>query len=188
MPPKKKFTEDQIIDAAFTIAKSTGMDSITIRRVAEQLGSSIAPIYVNFNDVEELKRAVIKKIVQLSQQLIDEQQSGSPFRDIGVASLMFAKKYPVLIRDFIMKPNEYYGEYDEEMGGNLVSLMKNDTMLQGLTDEELMMILLKMRAFQMGLQMMVANGLIPDEMDLDKMIAMSDSVAEDIVEGTRSRK
>lgn len=41
MPPKKKFSEEQIIDAAFEIAKTEGMDSITIRKVAFQMGLSI---------------------------------------------------------------------------------------------------------------------------------------------------
>lgn len=116
MPPKKKFAEKQIIEAAFEIAATEGMDSITIRKVADQLGSSIAPIYVNFTDVEELKRSVIKKIGQLSQQMIQEQNSGNPFRNIGIASLRFAEEYPNLIRDLIMKPNEYMAEYDQEMG------------------------------------------------------------------------
>lgn len=188
MPPKNKFTMDQIIDAAFGIAKTEGIDSITIRKVADQLGSSIAPIYVNFKDVEELKRTVVKKIVQMSQQMIIEENSGNQFRDIGIASLRMAKEYPVLVRDFVLKPNEYFQGYDEEMGSDLVELMKKDADLEGFTDEELMMILFKMRAFQMGLTIMIANGLLPKEYDLEKMIAVSDNVAEDVIMAARMRK
>lgn len=50
MAPKKKFTKDQIIDAAFEIARTEGIEFITIRKVAEKLGGSIAPIYVNFKE------------------------------------------------------------------------------------------------------------------------------------------
>lgn len=188
MPPKNKFTMDQIIDAAFTIAKNEGIDSITIRKVAELLGSSIAPIYVNFDDVEQLKRAVVKKVIQLSQEMLYEQNSGNAFRDMGIASLRFAKEYPVLVRDFVMKPNEYFQDYDEQMGTELVEHMKKAPDLEGFTDEELMMILLKMRAFQMGLTVMLANGLLPKEFDMEKMIAISDSVAEDVIIAARMRK
>lgn len=188
MAPKKKFSKQQIIDAAFEIAKVEGIDSVTIRKVAEQLGSSIAPIYVNFKDVEELKRAVVKKIVEQSQQMIQEQNSGNPFADIGIASLKMAMEYPVLIRDFVLKPNEYLKDYDQEMGGDLVSLMQQDPQLEGFTEEELMTILLKMRIFQTGLTLMVANGLLPDDFDLDEMIELSDSVAEDVILTTRLRK
>jgi len=188
MPPKKKFTEEQIIDAAFQIATTEGMDSITIRKVAEQLGSSIAPIYVNFTDVEELKRAVVQKVKQLSQQLIEAENTGSPFGDIGAASLRFAKEYPVLVRDLVLKPNDYLQNYDQDMGGILVDHMRQDADLAGFTEEELKTILFKMRAFQMGLTLMAANGLLPEEFDLQAMNEISNSAAQDVVMAARLRK
>jgi len=187
MPPKKKFSAEQIVDAAFFIAKTEGMDSITIRKVAEQLGSSIAPIYVNFIDVEELKRAVMKKVIQMGNQMIHEQQTGSPFADIGAASLQFAMEYPVLIRDLVMKPSDYLEDYDQDMGAQLVAHMKLDPELEGFDDEELKLILLKMRAFQTGLTVMVVNGQLP-ALDLNTMKEMLNSAAEDVVIAARLRK
>ncbi len=87
-----------------------------------------------------------------------------------------------------MKPNDYFQNHEKEMGSDLVEHMKKDATLEGFTDDELMMILFKMRAFQMGLTIMVANGLLPKEFDLDKMIAISDDVAEDVMIATRVRK
>ncbi|WP_078427649.1 TetR/AcrR family transcriptional regulator [Alkalihalobacterium alkalinitrilicum] len=186
MPPKKKFSQIQIIDAAFEIAKVEGISHITIRKVADRIGSSIAPIYVNFTDVEDLKKAVMKKIVELSEQKLKEQNSGNPFKDIGIASLKFAEEYPDLVRDLIMNPNEYLQEYDQEM--DFIAHMKQDPGLQGFTDDELMMIFVKMRAFQIGLTMMVANRLVPTEFTMDEMIELSGSAAEDIISATRLRK
>ena len=60
MGPKVKFTREQIIDAAFEIARTEGIDSITMRKIAEKMGSSVAPIYVNFNNVDELNEALWK--------------------------------------------------------------------------------------------------------------------------------
>lgn len=107
MAPKTRFTKQDIVLAAFDIAKTDGIESITIRKVAERLGSSIAPIYVNFNDAEELIQQVVDKTFQVARGLITEQKSGQPFRDIGMASLRFAKEYPVLYRDLIMKNNPH---------------------------------------------------------------------------------
>lgn len=188
MAPKKKFAAEQIVDAAFGIAKTEGMDSITIRKVAERLGSSIAPIYVNFADAEELKRAVIAKIGQLSRQMIREQRTGSPFGDIGAASLQFASEYPVLIRELITKPNDYMRSYDEEMGAELVQHMKTDPELAEFTEEELMTILLKMRAFQIGMTIMAANAQLPEAFDLRRLTDMLNSAAEDVVTTARRRK
>lgn len=188
MAPKNKFSKEQIVDAAFHIAKTDGMDSITIRKVADQLGSSIAPIYVNFNDVQELKQAVVKKVVNVSHHLLNENNTGNPFSDIGVTSLQFAKTYPVLFRDFVMKQNDYLLDYDQEMENSLVTHMKKDSELEDFTDEELQTILFKMRAFQMGISVMVANGLFPEKVGIEKMKEMLDSVAEDIVTATHLRK
>jgi AcrR family transcriptional regulator len=187
MAPKSKFTKDQIIDAAFEIARTEGMDRITIRKVAERLGSSIAPIYVNFKEVNELIQEVIKKTFAISQQLLMEQNTGHPFHDIGVASLRFAKEYSVLFRDLVMKKNDHMNDHDNEMG-ILVELMKKDPDLQGLTDDELMTILLKMKIFQTGLSVMVANGLLPDDFDEDKMIHILNSTAMDIIGAAQMRK
>ena len=188
MPPKNKFSKEQIVDAAFNIANIDGIDSMTIRKVANELGSSIAPIYVNFNDVEELKRAVVKKVVDVSQRMLKEQNTGNPFCDIGFASLQFAREHPILFRDFVMKPNDYLLDYDQEMGDELVDHMKKDPELKGFTDQELKMILFKMRAFQMGLSVMVANGLLPEKFDIEKMKEILESVAEDVVTATRLRR
>lgn len=187
MAPKTKFKKEQIVDAAFEIARTEGLEGITIRKVAERLGSSIAPIYVNFKDVDELIQAVIRKTFTISKQLLAEQHSGEPFQDIGRASLRFAKEYSVLFRDLVMKKNNYLNEHDQDMGA-LVEQMKLDNHLSGLSDEELMTILLKMKIFQTGLSVMVANELLPESFDEDKMIDILNSTATDIIITAQLRK
>ncbi|MDQ0337427.1 AcrR family transcriptional regulator [Caldalkalibacillus uzonensis] len=188
MPPKKRFSREQIIDTAFEIAKVEGIDAITIRKVAEKMGSSIAPIYVNFKDVDELIQEVIKKTFHKSRQILMEQNTGSPFRDMGIASLRFAKEYSVLFRDLVMKQNDYMKRYDQELGNDLVEQMKKDSDLEGFTDEELMDILLKMRIFQTGLSVMVANGLLPEDFTEEKVTEILESTATDIMDAARLRK
>ncbi|GGH19055.1 TetR/AcrR family transcriptional regulator [Paenibacillus segetis] len=187
MAPKPKFTKDQIVDAAFEIARVEGFDGITIRKVADRLGSSIAPIYVNFKDVDELLQEVIQKTIAVSKQLLMEQKSGHPFHDIGVASLRFAKEYSVLFRDLVMRKNDHINEQDQEMS-MLIEMMKQDPDLKGLTEHELMTILLKMKIFQTGLSLMVANGLLPDDFNEEKSIEILDSVATDIITVAQMRK
>ncbi|CAH0120152.1 hypothetical protein PAE9249_02665 [Paenibacillus sp. CECT 9249] len=187
MPPKKKFAREQIVDAAFEIAKTEGIGSITIRKIAEKLGSSIAPIYVNFEDVDELVREVIHKIADMSRDMLMRHATGDPFRDIGLASLRFAKEYPALFRDLVMKPNPHMQDYDNEMG-ILIEQMKRDPQLDGFTGEELRTILLKMRIFQLGLSVMAANGLLPEHTDEAWEIGMLDSAAADVLTAARLRK
>lgn len=188
MGPKIKFSKEQIIDIAFEIAKKEGIDNITIRKVAKKMGSSIAPIYVNFKGVHELIEAVINKIFDLSQQMLLEQSTSNPFHDMGVASLRFAKKYPVLFRDLIMKNNHYMKDYNEVMGTILLEKMKKDPELDVFTDDELMSFLVKMRFFQLGLSVAIANGLLPDSFSENDAISLLESTANDILTSAKEEK
>ena len=91
MAPKNKFTKEEIIDAAFDIAKVDGLGAITVRKVAQKLNSSIAPIYVNFKDIDELIQEVMKKTFVISKQLLAQQNTGQPFRDIGSSQSSICK-------------------------------------------------------------------------------------------------
>ncbi|WP_025027856.1 TetR/AcrR family transcriptional regulator [Caldalkalibacillus mannanilyticus] len=180
MPPKNKFTKEQIIDAAFDIARHDGIDSITIRKVAEKMGSSIAPIYVNFTHLDELKKEVVKKTFAVSHQLLAETNTGDPFHDIGVVSLRFAKEYSVLFRDLVLVKNQYVPDFQEDTD-KLIELMRKDENLTGFSTEELQDLLFKMRVFQLGLSAMVANGLLSEEYTEERLINILDQMATDII-------
>ncbi|MUG43973.1 TetR/AcrR family transcriptional regulator [Paenibacillus woosongensis] len=188
MPPQKKFSREEIIQAAFEIARVEGLDHITIRKVASRLGSSIAPIYVNFANVEELIQAVIGRISELSREILMDMDTGNPFHDIGAASLRFAKDYSVLFRDLVMKQNDHMKGYDQDMAPFLVEQMKADADLAGFEDEELRLILLKMKIFQLGLSVMIANGLLPESFSEEQAIALLDQTAGDVIAGARLRQ
>ena len=103
MAPKVKFSREQIIDAAFEIAQTEGIDAITMRKIAKKINSSVAPIYVNFKDVNELNEAVMERIISISLQLIKEEDSVNPLIRMGKACLRFAMEYSVIFRDLVAK-------------------------------------------------------------------------------------
>lgn len=183
MPPKIKYSREEIIDKAFAIAKQEGLSNITIRKVAERLKSSVAPIYVNFESIDDLTQAVVEKTLAISQEILAEQSSGHPFKDIGLASLRFAKDYPVLFRDLALNQSKYMQNNRQEMNSMLVEEMKNDRDLEGFTEEELLDILVKMEIFQTGLSLMVSNGLVIEE----KAIKLLEDTATDVVLASRIR-
>ncbi len=187
MPPKNKFTKEQIIETAFEIAKEEGIDSITIRKIADNLGSSIAPIYVNFKDVEELKKAVISKIYEIGNSILQEQNTGDVFLNIGIASVKFAKDYSVIFKELILKNNGYLDNYDVQIGNNIIQEMKKDEDLKEFSEEELKTLLMKMRVFQAGLSIMATNESFALELTDEKVIEMLSDTGEDIVIGMKNR-
>jgi len=188
MPPKKKFSKEQIVDKAFEIAKTEGIDSITARRIADELKCSVAPIYFNFKDIEDLKKAVVRKIFELTRKLAQKTYTGDQFLDIGIASLKFAKDYSVLFRELVLNKNPYMDDYDQELGNDIIGEIIKEKELSQFSEEEVGIIFLKMRIFQLGLSVMVANELLPEDFDEEKQIELLKSSGEDVIQSTRLKK
>jgi len=160
MPPKARFTRDAIIDAAFRIASAEGLEAITARKIAEVLGCSVAPLYANFETLENLVAAVIEKIETLSGEILASSPGRDLFERIGRASLAFARDYPVLFRDLVLKPNPHLESFEKSYD-NLAGILAADPALGRLGSEERRRLFLKTQIFQTGLQVMIANGLTP---------------------------
>ena len=58
MPPKPKFTKEEIITAALELVSEEGMQALTARELGARLGSSARPIFTVFNSMEEVQEEV----------------------------------------------------------------------------------------------------------------------------------
>ena len=58
MPPKPKFTKEEIVFAAKEIVREKGLSALTAREVAEKLGSSPRPIFTVFKSMDEVMQAI----------------------------------------------------------------------------------------------------------------------------------
>lgn len=56
MPPRPKFTKEQVLQAALGIVDSEGESALTARRLGEVLGSSPRPIFTLFEGMQDLKK------------------------------------------------------------------------------------------------------------------------------------
>ena len=180
MPPKTKFGKNAVVDAALEVAKEKGFSGITARNVANQLHSSVAPIYVNFSTIEDLVEAVVQRVFAISEELLAKQKGESLFENIGKASLAFAREYPVLFRELSIQPNPYMASY-ETVENSMIESLAEDKAMQGWTLEERKRLLLKMRVFQMGLSVMVANGHVPSWMDNQEIDELLMEVGNDVL-------
>lgn len=188
MPPKHKFSKEQIIDAAFTIAKLEGLDGITIRKVAEQLHSSVAPVYVNFLDMEELKEAVVMKFYAIQNKLIQAQNSKDIFHNIGIIEVKLAKAYSLIFKDLVLKRSSYMNTYDKETELITLEQMKKDPHLVCFDEEDLREILMKMKIFQIGLSIMATEESFASDLSEERIIALLGSTGEDIIHSMKAKK
>ena len=61
MPPKPKFTREEVVSAALDLVREKGADALTSRGLGEYLGCSSCPIFTLFADMNDLKKKVGKK-------------------------------------------------------------------------------------------------------------------------------
>ena len=62
MPPRAKFSREEITDAAFAIVRAEGMQALTARSLGDALGSSARPIFTVFQNMEEVQAAALTEI------------------------------------------------------------------------------------------------------------------------------
>ena len=67
MPPVRKITKENIIEATLELLKEVPMESLNSRTIASYMKCSVQPIFYNFNNMEELKKVAYEKIYKLYQ-------------------------------------------------------------------------------------------------------------------------
>lgn len=106
MPPKVKFTKEQIISAATEVVRAAGLPALTARAISERLNCSVAPIFSEFENMEGLRAAVISKARTIYDGYIEEGLKMSlPFKGAGLKYIEFARKEPNLFRLLFMSDN-----------------------------------------------------------------------------------
>lgn len=94
MPTKIKISKEMILDEAFEIVRKHGMEKLSNRELAKKLKCSIRPIYYQFENAEELQKALYKKIEKYFYKfLLDNGDDNIPkYKKVGINYIKFAKK------------------------------------------------------------------------------------------------
>ena len=99
MPPRVKITKERILDAAVSIIRKNGLDSLNARALAQELHCSTQPILYAFATMEELKRAAYRRVDQLhTEYLLNTPPGSDPLLGIGLNYIRFAVEEPRLFR------------------------------------------------------------------------------------------
>ena len=99
MPPKPKYTRDEVIQAAFELTEAKGILNVTARDVGKRLGTTPTPIFTYFNGMDELKEAVYQKALRESTDYISECINYTPaFKEFGLRWIRYAYEHPNIYR------------------------------------------------------------------------------------------
>lgn len=99
MPPKPKFTREEIIAAALELVSEKGISALTSRNLGVRLGSSARPIFTVFTSMEEVQEAVREAALKRFESYAEKAVQYAPvFKQVGMQMILFAKEEPMLFQ------------------------------------------------------------------------------------------
>lgn len=185
MPPKVKFTRDDVIEAAFEVVEESGLRNLTARRVAGKLGSSTAPVYKHFTAMDQLALELIKRTQRLLLEYTTIPYTDRVFLNMGTGVAMFACEHSRLYRVLLLEGNEYRDVVNEFLE-ILEEEMTKDKRFSCLSREERHTLLHKMWTFTHGLASLICVGIIKD-CSQEFIINTLDQMGTDVIGATMSK-
>ena len=99
MAPKNKFTREAMVDAALRVVRARGIDGLTAKTMADELGTSTQPIFTAFGSMDSVKREVCAAAMRVYERYADAGlREKIPFFGVGMQYIRFAREEPGLYR------------------------------------------------------------------------------------------
>lgn len=105
MPPKAKFTKEEITKAALDIARVKGLEAVTARALGAKLNSSARPIFSVFESMNDVQKEVFASAKKLYKEYVNcglHQKEIPAFQGVGVQYIRFAITEPKLFQLLFM--------------------------------------------------------------------------------------
>ena len=114
MPPKAKFTKEQITKAALGVVSEKGVQALTAKELGAALGTSTTPIFTVFNSMQEVQDAVMLAAMERFEEYAHKATHMVPvFKQVGMQMILFAKEEPKLYQLIFMSSISEAQTFDE---------------------------------------------------------------------------
>ena len=175
MARKKTITREQILDAAYAVVSTEGFSRFTARNIAAKMNCSTQPIYLEFKNMEDLKRALIKKVHDyLATEVFPVEHTGEKIVDLALNYIGFATKERRLYRAMYLE--EYGGsrEMQEFSYAFYKNLVRSDPDFKDLTEDEIESLHTGTWIIATGIAALMSSGIInPSEEQIIRLMQES---------------
>jgi len=162
MPPKQKFSRDEIIAAALNLVRREGIRGTTARGLGAALGTSSRPIFTAFRNMEEVQAETITAARALYNSYVEKGLAEKlAFKGVGAQYIRFAREEPQLFELLFMKAgvtkftlNDILPAIDDNSERILVSLQE----AYELSQQQAYHLYQNMRIFSHGIACLCATG------------------------------
>ena len=187
MPPKFKFSKEEIVKSGFKIVRRKGWGALTTRSLAAELGSSSRPIYSFFRSMAELEEEIVQKAVDLLYKYMTRKQTGDPWIDHGIGYVMFAFKEKHLFRAVNDEKHiVFFKKYGDVIWHKLTVFLAGYPAFKGLSDEQIYKIQGMRWLFAHGLAFQASNP-PPGTWDIKTLTSVMQEGSFAILDGLTAR-
>jgi AcrR family transcriptional regulator len=158
MPPKFKFTKEEILESALELIRDKGWSNLSTRSLADKLGSSARPIYSFFKSMDELEEELVRISVDLLYENMLQKRTGDLWIDNGIGYVMFAQEESNLFRGCNNEKNiKHFKAYGELMWAKCSKALLDYKPFKGLTEDQIYKIQVTRWLMTHGLAFQVSN-------------------------------
>lgn len=166
MPAIKRISKEAIIDAAVDVLREGGAAAINARSVAKKLGCSTQPIYLSFQNMNDLKAAMTQRAIALHTQhvrdsLHSHEDGGSVYSQYsryssyGMGFVKFAAQEKYLFRWLYLDGEQVGPHQDDVLLPEIISAIVNE---YGYTEELAEKLHRDMTYYSYGLALLANTG------------------------------
>ncbi len=167
MPPKLKVTKEDIVKVAVDIARECGEEAINARNIAAVLNCSTQPIFSNFENMEELRLAVVAASEGLFTEYMNreiEKGEYTEYKASGMAYIRFASEEKKLFKLLYMRDRTNEDQsFESELTNQMMGMVKDNT---SLGDDMAALFHLEIWAFVHGIATMMATSYLELDFNL----------------------
>ena len=117
MPPKPKFTKEEIVQTALEIVSDRGVEALTAKELGDALGTSARPIFTVFNSMKEVQDEVRAAAMRRFEGFAEQRLPDMPlFKQVGMRMVLFGAKEPKLYQLLFMRENRNAVSFDDVFG------------------------------------------------------------------------
>lgn len=168
MPPKVRFTREEIIRAALDITRESGPEALTARSLAARLDCSAKPIFGLFRSMDEVQQEVLKAGYQFYGEAIARaMESGEypPYKASGMTYIAFAQQEKPLFRLLFMRDRSHE-DASPRLGDDVEPLLDLIQQAAGISRESARMFHLEMWIYVHGIAAMAATSFLDWDTEL----------------------
>lgn len=117
MPPKPKFTKEEITAAALEIVSTKGIEALTAQELRNVLHCSASPIFTVYNTMKEIVEDVRSAAMRRFENYAKEALPDMPlFKQVGMKMVLFGLNEPKLYQLLFMREHGAAVSFDDIFG------------------------------------------------------------------------